>query len=78
MRVRGPEGAEETIEAEAVISAVGQLNRPKMPDIAGLGSFEGPTFHSAQWDHSIDFAGKSVGVIGTGFERFAVHPAPGR
>ena len=66
VRVRGPEGTEETIEAEAVISAVGQLNRPKMPDIAGLGSFEGPTFHSAQWDHSIDFAGKSVGVIGTG------------
>ena len=66
VRVRGPEGGEETIEAEAVISAVGQLNRPKMPDIAGLGSFEGLAFHSAQWDHSIDFAGKSVGVIGTG------------
>ena len=66
VQVRGPEGGKETIEAEAVISAVGQLNRPKMPDIAGLGSFEGPTFHSAQWDHSIDFAGKSVGVIGTG------------
>ena len=66
VRVRGPEGAEETIEAEAVISAVGQLNRPKMPNIAGLGSFEGLAFHSAQWDHSIDFAGKSVGVIGTG------------
>lgn len=63
--VRGPRG-EETIEAEAVVSAVGQLNRPKMPDIAGTGSFEGPAFHSAQWDHSIDFAGKSVGIIGTG------------
>ena len=66
VKVRGADGVEETIEAEAVISAVGQLNRPKMPDIAGVGAFEGPSFHSAQWDHSIDFAGKTVGIIGTG------------
>ena len=65
VKVRGPEGGE-TLEAEAVVSAVGQLNRPKMPNIAGVGAFEGPAFHSAQWDHSIDFAGKTVGVIGTG------------
>ncbi len=65
VKVRGPEG-DETLEAEAVVSAVGQLNRPKMPNIAGVGAFEGPAFHSAQWDHSIDFAGKTVGVIGTG------------
>ena len=65
VKVRGPEGAE-TLEAEAVVSAVGQLNRPKMPSIAGVGAFEGPAFHSAQWDHDIDFAGKTVGVIGTG------------
>ena len=64
--VRGPDGVEETLEAEAVISAVGQLNRPKLPDVAGLGAFAGPTFHSAEWDHAIDFAGKTVGVIGTG------------
>ncbi len=66
VKVRDADGQEETIEAEAVISAVGQLNRPKMPDIAGVGSFEGPAFHSARWDHSIDFAGKTVGIIGTG------------
>ncbi len=65
LKVRGPQG-EETLEAEAVISAVGQLNRPKMPTIEGIGAFEGPSFHSARWDHAIDFAGKTVGVIGTG------------
>ena len=64
--VRGPDGAEEAIEAEAVISAVGQLNRPKMPDIEGLGRFAGPAFHSARWDHDAELAGKRVGVIGTG------------
>lgn len=60
-----PDG-EETIEAEAVVSAVGQLNRPKYPDIPGVDSFEGMAFHSARWDHDVDLAGRRVGVIGTG------------
>ena len=64
--VRGPDGAEEAIEAEAVISAVGQLNRPKLPDVEGLGSFAGAAFHSARWDHGAELAGRRVGVIGTG------------
>jgi 4-hydroxyacetophenone monooxygenase len=50
----------------AVVNATGQLNRPKLPDIAGIGSFDGPSFHSAEWDHSVDLTGKRVAVIGTG------------
>ena len=61
-----PTGDEETITANAVISAVGQLNRPSFPDIAGRDSFAGPAFHSARWDHDVDLAGKRVAVIGTG------------
>lgn len=64
--VRGPDGAEEAIEAETVISAVGQLNRPKLPDVAGLERFAGAAFHSACWDHEAELAGRRVGVIGTG------------
>jgi 4-hydroxyacetophenone monooxygenase len=66
LRLRTPDGGEETIEAQAVVSAVGQLNRPKMPNIAGMERFGGPTFHSARWDHSVDLKGKRVAVIGTG------------
>ncbi len=66
LHVRTPEGRNETIAVNAVISAVGQLNRPKMPDIKGLETFEGPAFHSARWDHSVDLKGKRVAVIGTG------------
>ena len=36
------------------ISAVGQLNRPQLPDIDGRDSFAGPSFHSARWDHAVD------------------------
>lgn len=64
--VAGPGGAEETLTADAVISAVGQLNRPLYPDIAGRDAFRGPAFHSARWDHGVDLRGKRVAVIGTG------------
>nr|MBA3655602.1 NAD(P)/FAD-dependent oxidoreductase [Actinomycetota bacterium] len=64
--VRTPAGDRETLVANAVISAVGQLNRPSLPDIAGVESFEGPAFHSARWDHGVDLTGKRVAVIGTG------------
>jgi 4-hydroxyacetophenone monooxygenase len=66
LEVVGPDGTEERIEAQAVISAVGQLNRPKLPDVDGIDRFRGPSFHSARWDHSVDLAGKRVAVIGTG------------
>lgn len=59
-------GGEQTLEAHAVISAVGQLNRPQLPSIEGRDSFAGPSFHSAQWDHEVDMAGRRVAVIGTG------------
>ncbi len=66
LTLRGPDGAPETAQADAVVSAVGQLNRPKYPDIAGRDRFAGPSFHSARWDHSVSLAGKRVAVIGTG------------
>jgi cation diffusion facilitator CzcD-associated flavoprotein CzcO len=52
-------------EAEALVVALGQLDRPKMPEIAGLASFSGQSFHAAAWDDSVDLKGKRVGVIGS-------------
>ncbi|MFT5101377.1 MAG: 4-hydroxyacetophenone monooxygenase, partial [Planctomycetaceae bacterium] len=59
-------GVEETITANLVISAVGQLNRPAVPEFEGLDSFKGDSFHSARWDHDVSLEGKRVAVIGTG------------
>jgi 4-hydroxyacetophenone monooxygenase len=64
--VRTTDGTTDTVNANAVVSAVGQLNRPRMPDIAGMDTFAGPAFHSARWDHDVDLAGKRVAVVGTG------------
>ncbi|WP_033050351.1 flavin-containing monooxygenase [Pseudomonas sp. Ant30-3] len=54
------------VDSNVVVFAVGQLNRPMIPAIPGIETFEGPAFHSAQWDHNVDWSGKRVGVIGTG------------
>jgi cation diffusion facilitator CzcD-associated flavoprotein CzcO len=56
----------EEIEADIVVSGLGQLNRPRLPDIPGLGDFEGTAFHSARWDHGHDLTGRRVAVIGNG------------
>lgn len=63
----------ETLRARAVISAVGQLNRPYVPDVPGR--FDGPAFHTARWDHSVDLTGKRVVMIGAGATGFQVAPA---
>jgi len=52
------------IVADFVIAGVGQLNRPSTPAIRGQESFAGTQFHSAQWDHAANLAGKRIAVIG--------------
>lgn len=49
-----------------VIAATGVLHHPNIPETEGLGSFAGPMFHSARWDHDVSLDGQRVGVIGTG------------
>ena len=73
--VRNANGYNETLRARAVISAVGQLNAPYIPDIPGADSFTGPAFHTARWDHSTDLTGKNVVMIGAGASGFQVAPA---
>ncbi len=73
-RVRRADGSEETLVSNAVITAVGQLSRPRLPDIKGIESFKGQSFHSATWDHAVDLKGKRVAVIGTGASAFQFVP----
>jgi cation diffusion facilitator CzcD-associated flavoprotein CzcO len=63
-RLRTRAGEERTYDV--VVTATGVLHHPVLPDIPGLDSFAGSAFHSARWDHSVDLAGRRVGVVGTG------------
>ena len=72
-RLKTPAGHEQ-VEARAVITAVGQLNRPRYPEIKGRERFAGAAFHSAEWRHDVDLSGKRVAVIGTGASAFQFVP----
>jgi cation diffusion facilitator CzcD-associated flavoprotein CzcO len=62
-------------EADLLVTACGQLSVPSTPLIPGLAEFEGPAFHTAEWRHDLDLAGKRVAVVGTGCSAIQVVPA---
>ncbi|MDN5934529.1 MAG: alpha/beta hydrolase fold domain-containing protein, partial [Pseudonocardia sp.] len=65
----------DSLEADVLVPACGQLSRPAAPRIPGLDTFPGPVFHSAEWDHDVDLAGRRVAVIGTGASAIQFVPA---
>ncbi len=71
--VDGPDG-ERMLRANAVITAVGFLNRPKLPEIEGMLDFQGPSFHSARWPEGLGTEGKRFAVIGTGASGYQMIP----
>ncbi len=72
--VRRKDGSTYEISANAVVSAVGLLNRPSIPDFPGKDRFKGPMFHSSRWDDSADLKGKRVVQIGTGASGMQLGP----
>ncbi len=68
---RGDGGTE---RFDIVVPAVGQLSRPVIPALAGAEVFSGAAFHSAQWDRTIDLAGKRVSVIGSAASAVQIIP----
>ncbi|HEX7873722.1 MAG TPA: NAD(P)/FAD-dependent oxidoreductase, partial [Sphingobium sp.] len=58
-------GVEEHQRARVLVSAVGQLNRPLIPQIENQDAFKGQRFHTSRWPDGLDVTGKKVIVIGT-------------
>ncbi|OCK72846.1 FAD dependent oxidoreductase [Lepidopterella palustris CBS 459.81] len=59
-------GVEEDLAANSVISAAGLFSVPNLPDIPGITDYKGHMFHTTEWDHSVDYKGLRIAVIGTG------------
>jgi 4-hydroxyacetophenone monooxygenase len=73
VRMKGPDG-ERLVRSRAVITAVGFLSRPNMPELKGRAEFRGPSWHSARWPQGVDLRGKRVAVIGTGCTGYQMIP----
>jgi len=71
--ITGPDG-ERTIRSNAVISAVGFLNRPNIGTVEGHETFKGSSWHTSRWPEDADLRGKRVAVIGTGATGYQVIP----
>ena len=72
--IRNPDGTTEVLEARFVISAVGSLNIPRLPDIPGMDDFAGPSFHSARWPDGLDLTGTRFALVGAGASGFQIAP----
>ncbi|TDL24856.1 FAD/NAD-binding domain-containing protein [Rickenella mellea] len=67
LNVKDVKSGEEREEwAEVLVSAIGGFLVPRYPEVKGRETFEGVSFHTAQWRHDVDLKGKRVGVIGNG------------
>lgn len=65
----------DTYRTRFLVSGAGHaLTKPALPAVKGMGTFRGVTMHSAQWDASIDLAGKRVAVVGTGASAMQIVP----
>jgi cation diffusion facilitator CzcD-associated flavoprotein CzcO len=65
----------QNLRASVLIMGCGFLNRERLPDIPGLATFAGKTFHSSRWDRSYTLRGKRVAVIGTGASAIQIVPS---
>jgi 4-hydroxyacetophenone monooxygenase len=65
---------EETLRCAVLVSAVGQLNRPLIPQIDGEAQFEGVRVHTSRWPEGLDYAGKKIIVIGTAATALQIVP----
>ena len=62
------------LQARFLISACGALHRPVLPQIKGVETFTGPSFHSSQWNHRVHIAGKRVGLVGSAASAVQIVP----
>lgn len=74
-RIQAKSGDEyKEFRAKAIVSAIGQLNVPAAPTIAGSDEFTGEIFHSVNWQKSTDIKGKSIAIIGNGASAMQIVP----
>lgn len=61
-------------EASVFVSAVGGISEPRNVKFPGMEDFKGAMFHTARWDHSYDYTGKRMAIIGNGCSAAQVVP----
>lgn len=63
-----------TRQVSVFVSAVGGISEPRNVKFPGMEDFKGAMFHTARWDHTFDYTGKRMAVIGNGCSAAQVVP----
>lgn len=75
MTIKHKDGSLEKLQPNFIVSGSGLFSTPNLPDIKGIQSYKGPIFHTSNWDHSVDYHDKNIGLIGTGSTGTQLAPA---
>ncbi|HWA01617.1 MAG TPA: NAD(P)/FAD-dependent oxidoreductase [Caulobacterales bacterium] len=67
-------GGGETLTARALVSGMGGLHVPRLPDLPGADRFAGASWHTAAWRDDMPLAGKRVAIIGSGASAVQIAP----
>lgn len=62
------------LSAKSIVSALGGLHTPNLPNLPGQDEFQGTHFHTTQWPEGLDLTGKRVAVVGTGATAVQIVP----
>ncbi|KAK9709856.1 hypothetical protein K7432_008753 [Basidiobolus ranarum] len=72
LKVQPRDGEEEEVSADFIVSGVGALRSPAIPEM--FENFKGPSVHSAQWDSKFEIEGKDIAIIGSGASAVQIIP----
>jgi len=73
IEIDGP-GGRDVLRSNAVITAVGFLSRPKIPEFEGMLEFKGESWHTARWPEGLDLTGKRFAVVGSACSAYQLVP----
>lgn len=72
-RLRTESGEE--YEFDVIVNAMGNQHTPLYPDVPGIDTFAGDSFHGTRWNHDVDLKGKRVAVVGSAASAVQIVPA---
>jgi cyclohexanone monooxygenase len=64
----------QAFEADVIINAMGNQHTPLYPDVPGMESFAGDSFHGTRWNHDVELAGKRVVIVGSAASAVQIVP----
>ena len=64
----------ERFEFDVLINAMGNQHTALYPEVKGMDSFEGPSWHSTTWDHDVDLADKHIAIVGSAASAVQIVP----